>query len=35
MGLQMFSKGKVKLMPSRIRGAGQVKDIFRRTEWKG
>jgi len=35
MGLQMFKKGKVKLMPSRLRGAGQVKDIFRRSALKG
>lgn len=35
MGLQMFRKGKVKLMPSRVRGAGEVRDIFRRTGLKG
>jgi heterodisulfide reductase subunit C len=35
MGLQMFSKGKVKLMPSRAGATGQVKDIFRRTVLKG
>ncbi len=35
MGLQMFKKGKVKLMPSRLRGAGQVKDMFRRSGLKG
>jgi len=35
MGMQMFGKGKVKLMPSRLRGAGQVKEIFKRTGMKG
>lgn len=35
MGVQMFRKGKVKLMPNRVRGAGRVRDIFKRTGVKG
>jgi heterodisulfide reductase subunit C2 len=35
LGLQMFKKGKVKVMPSRIRARGHIKDIFRRSELKG
>lgn len=31
IGLTMFLKGKIKLLPSRIRGRRQVKDIFRKT----
>jgi len=34
-GLTMFSKGKLKLLPSSPRGKKQVKDIFRRTGDRG
>ncbi len=30
LGLQMFKRGKLKIVPERIRNAGQVKEIFRR-----
>jgi heterodisulfide reductase subunit C len=32
MGLDMFRKGKVKPMPSRIRAVGSVKNMFRKAE---
>lgn len=32
MGITMFRKGKVKLLPSRVRAMSQVKDVFRKTE---
>lgn len=35
MGLQMFSKGKVKLLPNRVRDLRKIREIFRRTELKG
>jgi hypothetical protein len=33
MGLTMFSKGKIKVLPARVHKK-QVKDIFRKTEEK-
>jgi heterodisulfide reductase subunit C len=35
MGMAMFRKGKVNIIPKRVRSLGQIKDIFRRTELKG
>ncbi|HUW64728.1 MAG TPA: 4Fe-4S dicluster domain-containing protein [Spirochaetia bacterium] len=34
IGRHMFLKGKLKLMPHRIKGAGAVRDIFRRVQEK-
>ena len=34
-GLAMFTRGKLKLLPARLRGKSQVKDIFRKTGVKG
>jgi len=33
--MEMFRKGKVNIIPKRVRSLGQIKDIFRRTELKG
>jgi len=35
MGLQMFMKGKIKLLPRSLRATRQVRNIFRKTEGKG
>jgi len=35
MGLEMFRKGKFKLLPRLLRTPGQLKNIFRQTERKG
>jgi len=35
MGLAMFTRGKIKLRPARLRGKSQVKDIFRKADVKG
>ena len=34
LGLQMFMKGKLKLLPGMTRATGQVRNIFRETEGK-
>ena len=35
MGLEMFAKGKIKLIPSRIRAIKQVRNIFKKTAEEG
>ncbi|MFC1967799.1 4Fe-4S dicluster domain-containing protein [Chloroflexota bacterium] len=35
MGLKMFMKGKIKLLPHSLRATRQVRNIFRQTEGKG
>jgi len=35
MGLQMFRKGKIKLLPRSLRAPRQVRNIFRQVEGKG
>lgn len=34
MGLDMFKRGKTKIMPSRVRALRQVKDLFKKAEGK-
>jgi heterodisulfide reductase subunit C len=34
-GLAMFTRGKIKLLPPRTRGKGQVRNIFRKVRMKG
>jgi len=33
-GLEMFLKGKIKLMPSRVRAIGYVRKLFQKAEGK-
>jgi len=35
MGLAMFTRGKIKLRPARLRGKSQVKNIFKEAGVKG
>ena len=35
MGIGMFTKGKLKLIPDRVRAIGQVKNIFKNAEERG
>lgn len=34
MGLAMFKRGKIKVLPAKVRGKKQIKGIFRQTEGK-
>jgi heterodisulfide reductase subunit C len=34
LGMTMFAKGKIKLLPAKLRHTREVKDIFRKTEGK-